>query len=194
MAPAMSIMACFCPSCCIVATIRAVRCSDHHEAAARPGTFCVTPTPIFRRWSRLCGNTGCRSATRAPADHRRRGTSYRLRLIRVIRGENILQLQNGRILARAFVFLALVSSVSDRRSERGLAAAEQPRPTGTGLVGAARASLQRREGAPQRDLTKWNGPPTRGGRFTCQGRTGRGGRQDESRQTRSWTGLIGWDV
>jgi uncharacterized protein len=67
------------PSCCTVATIRAVRCLDHHEAAARPRTFCVTPTPIFRRRSRPCGNTGCRSATPALADHRGRGSSYRLR-------------------------------------------------------------------------------------------------------------------
>ena len=76
--PATSITVCFCPSCCTVATIRAVRCSDRHEASARPGTLCATPTPIFQRASRPCANTGCRSATHAPADHRRRGTSYRL--------------------------------------------------------------------------------------------------------------------
>ena len=42
------------------------------------GTFCATPTPIFQRSSRPCANTGCRPATLAPADHRRRGSSYRL--------------------------------------------------------------------------------------------------------------------
>lgn len=80
--PATSIMACFCPSCCTVATIRAGRCSDRHEAGVRPGIFCATPTPIFQRPSRPCANTGCRSATLAPADHRRRGSSYRLLTIR----------------------------------------------------------------------------------------------------------------
>ncbi len=40
-------------------------------------------TPIFRRRSRPCGNTGCRSATPALADHCGRGSSYRLLLIGV---------------------------------------------------------------------------------------------------------------
>src|SRR5271170_5470642 len=75
--PATSITDCFCPSCYTAATIRAVRRSDRHE-----GTFCATPTPIFQRPSRPRANTGCRSATHAPADSRRRGSSYRLRTIR----------------------------------------------------------------------------------------------------------------
>jgi hypothetical protein len=79
--PATSITACFRPSCRTVATIRAVRCSDRHEAAARLGTFCVTPTPIFQRPLKPSANTGCRSATHAAADHRRRGSSHRLRTI-----------------------------------------------------------------------------------------------------------------
>jgi len=70
--PATSITACFCPSCYTVAMIRAVRCLDRHEVAARPGA----PTPIFQPPSKPCANTGCRSATLA--DHRRRGSSYRL--------------------------------------------------------------------------------------------------------------------
>ena len=77
--PATSITDCFCPSCYTAATNKAVRRSDRHEATARPETFCATPTPIFQRPSRPRANTGCRSATHAPADHRRRGTSYRLR-------------------------------------------------------------------------------------------------------------------
>ncbi|WP_275199677.1 UPF0149 family protein [Bradyrhizobium sp. CSA207] len=48
--------------------------SDRHQ-----WTFCATPTPIFQRPSRPRANTGCRSATHAPADFRRRGSSYRLR-------------------------------------------------------------------------------------------------------------------
>ena len=76
--PATSITACCGPSCCTVATIRAVRCSDRREAAARPSTFCATPTSTFQRPSRPCANTGCRSATHAPADHYGRGSSYRL--------------------------------------------------------------------------------------------------------------------
>ncbi|WP_247494674.1 UPF0149 family protein [Bradyrhizobium sp. 164] len=59
---------------------QAVRCSDRREAAARPRTFSATPTSIFQRPSRRCANTGCRSATHAPADHCGRGNSYRLRL------------------------------------------------------------------------------------------------------------------
>ncbi|WFU29012.1 UPF0149 family protein [Bradyrhizobium sp. CB1717] len=77
--PATSITACCCPSCCTVATIRAVRCSDRREAAAKPRTFSATPTSIFERPSRRCANTGCRSATHAPADHCGCGSAYRLR-------------------------------------------------------------------------------------------------------------------
>jgi hypothetical protein len=74
--PTTSITACFCPFCCTVATIRGSRCSDHHKAAARLGM----PAPIFHRPSRPSASTGCRSATRAPADHRKRGSSHRLLL------------------------------------------------------------------------------------------------------------------
>jgi len=77
--PATSITACCGPSSCTVATIRAVRCSDRREAAARPRTFSAMPTSTFQRPSRRCANTGCRSATHAPADHCGRGSSYRLR-------------------------------------------------------------------------------------------------------------------
>src|SRR6516165_9497359 len=48
------------------------------RTAADPETFCATPTSIFQRPSRPCANIGCRSATHEPADHHRRGTSYRL--------------------------------------------------------------------------------------------------------------------
>lgn len=77
--PATSITACCGPFCCTVATIRAVRGSNRREAAARPRTFSAMPTSTFQRPSRRCANTGCRSATHAPADHCGRGSPYRLR-------------------------------------------------------------------------------------------------------------------
>ncbi|MET4484259.1 UPF0149 family protein [Bradyrhizobium sp. F1.13.3] len=62
--PATSITAWFCPSCCTVATIRAIHCSDCHRGPPRPATFSVTP--IFQQLSRPRANTGCRSARHAP--------------------------------------------------------------------------------------------------------------------------------
>jgi len=51
---------CCCPSCYIVAMMRAVRRSDRNEAAARAGTFFVMRTSISQQPSRRCANTGCR--------------------------------------------------------------------------------------------------------------------------------------
>ena len=71
-----------CPSCCTVATIRAVRCSDHgREKMVSPATSANAHLGIPAAVE-ACANTGCRSATNAPADRCRRGSSCRLRFTR----------------------------------------------------------------------------------------------------------------
>jgi hypothetical protein len=74
--PARASLPCCCPSCYIVAMIGAVRCSDRNEAAARAGTFRY---PSSRRGD---APTLDADATQTPADHRRCGSSYRLRSTR----------------------------------------------------------------------------------------------------------------
>ena len=76
--PAISITVDCSPSCCTVATISAVRCSDHGREKMVSQATSPMPASAFQRLSRRCASTGCRSATNAPADRCRCGSSCRL--------------------------------------------------------------------------------------------------------------------